>query len=76
MSYVLLGLWAFVVLFPLYWLVITSLKLPLDVNSGPFYFPWIDFQPSLDAWHYIFGDVLPDTIRPYINTVVAACAAR
>jgi multiple sugar transport system permease protein len=74
-SYVLLGLWAFIVLFPLYWLAITSVKLPLDVNSGPFYFPWIDFQPSLHAWRYLFGDVLPDTIRPYTNTVVAASAS-
>ena len=38
-SYFLLGCWAFVVLFPLYWLGITSVKLPVDVNSGPFYLP-------------------------------------
>ena len=31
-SYVLLVFWAFVVLFPLYWLAITSLKLPIDVD--------------------------------------------
>ena len=27
-SYLALGFWAFVVLFPLYWLAVTSLKLP------------------------------------------------
>jgi multiple sugar transport system permease protein len=49
-SYLTLGIWAIVVLFPLYWLVVTSLKLPVDVNTGPFYFPSLDFTPSLHAW--------------------------
>jgi multiple sugar transport system permease protein len=69
-SYALLFAWAFVVLFPLYWLAITSLKTPLDVNSGPFYIPWRDFQPNLDSWRYIFVDLADDTFRPYLNTVV------
>jgi multiple sugar transport system permease protein len=69
-SYVLLFAWTFVVLFPLYWLAITSLKTPLAVNAGPFYIPWHDFQPTLDAWHYIFFDLREDTFRPYLNTVV------
>lgn len=70
--YALLGFWGFVVLFPLYWVAITSFKLPLDVNNGPFYLPFIDFQPSLDAWHYLFGTMLGDTLRPYRNTVIVA----
>ena len=69
-SYLLLGFWAVVVLFPLYWLFITSFKLPIDVNAGPFYIPFVDFQPSLHAWRYIFGDVWNDTRRPYVNTVI------
>jgi multiple sugar transport system permease protein len=72
LSYALLGFWAFVVLFPLYWLAITSLKLPIDVNDGPDYLPWVDFQPSLHAWDYIFFDLFGDTARPYANTVVVA----
>ena len=72
-SYILLGIWTFVCLFPLYWLVVTSLKLPIDVNTGPFYLPSIDFKPSLHAWNYILvGDLSRDTIRPYINTVIVA----
>src|SRR5258706_10332148 len=69
-SYILLFGWAFVVLFPLYWLAVTSFKTPLDVNDGPFYIPWRDFQPNLENWRYIFVDLGPDTFRPYINTVV------
>jgi multiple sugar transport system permease protein len=71
-AYALLGLWSFVVLFPLYWLAITSLKLPIDVNNGPYYVPWLDFEPSLHAWRYIFVDLLSDTIRPYTNTLIVA----
>ena len=75
-SYLLLGLWSFVVLFPLYWVGITAFKLPIDVNDGPFYLPFVDFQPSLDAWQYLFGTMLGDTLRPYLNTViVAACSS-
>jgi hypothetical protein len=53
LSYALLGIWTFVVLFPLYWLVVTSLKQPIQVDSGPVYIPFVDFQPTLDNWRYI-----------------------
>ena len=73
LSYTMLGIWALVVLFPLYWLLVTSFKLPIDVNMGPFYLPGVDFKPSLHAWEYILvGDLSRDTIRPYINTVIVA----
>ncbi len=71
-SYLILGFWAFVVLFPLYWVGITSIKLPVHVDSGPLYLPWVDFQPSLHAWRYIFVDLRNDTLRPYFNTIVVS----
>jgi multiple sugar transport system permease protein len=70
--YGLLGLWTFVVLFPLYWVVVTSVKLPITVNDGPYYIPFVDYQPSLHAWKYIFVDLGNDTFRPYFNSVVVA----
>lgn len=69
-TYIVLVVWAFVCLFPLYWLFITSFKLPIHVNQGPVYIPFVDFQPSLHAWKYIFVDVWNDTWRPYANTIV------
>jgi multiple sugar transport system permease protein len=73
LCYVLLGMWALVVLFPLYWLLVTSFKLPIDVNMGPFYIPFVDFKPSLHAWRYILvGDLSNDTIRTYVNTAIVA----
>jgi len=53
-------------------LAITSFKLPIQVNAGPVYLPFVDFHPSLDAWHYIFVDLRSDTLRPYLNTIVVA----
>jgi len=69
-SYVFLGAWAVVVLFPLYWLVVTSLKPPTEANGGHFYLPFRDFKPTLESWRYIFVDLREDTFRPYLNTVV------
>ena len=69
-AFVLLVVWTIVVLFPIYWLFVTSFKTPYQVDKGPFYIPFVDFQPTLDAWHYILVDLGNDTIRPYINTVI------
>jgi multiple sugar transport system permease protein len=73
--YGLLALWTFVVVFPLYWVAVTSLKEPIAVNDGPFYIPFIDFAPSLHAWRYIFFDLGNDTFRPYLNSIVIASAS-
>ena len=69
-AYLILGFWTLIVLFPLYWLVITSFKQPIQVDAGPKYIPFVDFQPTLDAWKNILVDLGNDTIRPYINTVI------
>jgi len=71
-SYLALGFWTLVVLFPIYWLIVTSVKLPIQVDSGPVYIPFVDFQPSLHAWRYIFVDLRDDTLRPYFNTIVVS----
>ena len=71
--YTLLIGWTIVVLFPIYWLVVTSFKLPIDVNTGPFYIPFVDYKPSLHAWEYILvGDLANDTRRNFINTLTVA----
>jgi multiple sugar transport system permease protein len=67
--YGLLVFWALVVLFPLYWVVITSLKLPIDVNAGPVYLPWVDFTPDLHAWRELLVTGLGDTAKPYLNSI-------
>jgi multiple sugar transport system permease protein len=64
--------WALVVLFPLYWMGITSLKEPIDVFEGPKYLPFVDFAPSLHAWKYVFGALGPSIANAYKNTVLVA----
>lgn len=70
-SYAILLVWTFIVLFPLYWLLVTSFKLPIDVSQGPKYIPTVDFQPSLHAWLDMLGSNDSANIfwRPYATTV-------
>jgi multiple sugar transport system permease protein len=69
LAYIALFAWSFIVLFPVYWLAVTSFKTPVEVDKGPFFIPFVDFQPTLDAWRYILVELGNDTLRPYINTV-------
>jgi multiple sugar transport system permease protein len=70
LTYALLFLWSLVVLVPLYWVLITSFKNEGAVANGPFYLPFIDFQPSLHAWDFML--LQNNTIGPYINSVVVS----
>jgi multiple sugar transport system permease protein len=53
-AYSLLTFWSAFVLFPLYWVVITAFKDGQIVNEGPYYIPFVDFQPTLDGWRAQF----------------------
>jgi multiple sugar transport system permease protein len=49
-AYTLLFVWSIFVLFPIYWVIITSFKDAAAVNQGPFYIPFVDFKPNTAAW--------------------------
>ena len=68
--YFILGLWAFICLFPVYWVFITSFKEAYVVNDGPFYIPFVDFQPSLHAWEFVLMQESVNTLRPFYNTII------
>ncbi len=74
--YALLILWSAFVLFPFYWLAVTSFKLPIDVFEGPSYLPWVDFTPNLHAWADLLDfsakSPLAETLTPYRNSVIIA----
>jgi multiple sugar transport system permease protein len=74
-AFLLLLSWAFVALFPIYWLVVTSFKTPYQVDKGPYYIPFVDFQPTLDAWRYILVELGNDTLRPYVNTIIVGLSS-
>jgi multiple sugar transport system permease protein len=54
LAHCLLVAWSVVVLFPIYWVIITSFKDAAAVNQGPFYVPFLDFEPTLEAWRVQF----------------------
>ena len=70
--YTILGIWAFICIFPIYWVFITSFKEAYVVNQGPFYIPFIDFKPSLHAWEFVFLQESLNTLKPFFNTVFIA----
>ena len=71
-AYALLALWSLVVLFPLYWMAITSFKLPIDVSSGPCLSALhrLQAEPRCVALH--LRRSRPDTFRPYLNSLIIA----
>jgi multiple sugar transport system permease protein len=71
LAYLPLIIWAIVILFPLYWMVITSFKLPIDINRGVSYVPWVDFSPSLHAWQDLKQGAVP-IADPLRNSFLAA----
>lgn len=73
MTYFLLAIWTLICLFPIYWLIITSVKLPIAVFQGPKYLPWVDFQPTLDAWKdLLFGRFRDEVTRSWTNSAIMA----
>jgi multiple sugar transport system permease protein len=74
-SYGLLIFWTFLVLFPVYWLFVTAFKLPVDVNTGPKYLLYVDFQPSTHAWREMFVESGDLVTRPYKNTAIVGLAS-
>ena len=72
-THVLLSLWALICLFPIYWVLITSFKLPIAVFQGPKYLPWIDFQPTLNAWKFLLtGPTSAAVYRSWTNSAILA----
>lgn len=75
-THILLILWAIICLFPIYWVLITSFKYPIAVFRGPKYFPWIDFQPTLDAWKFLLmGPTSAAVYRSWANSAILAISS-
>jgi multiple sugar transport system permease protein len=53
--YVPLGIWLVFVAMPLYWVVVTAFKDNTGIYGGASWIPWVDFTPTTQAWHEIFG---------------------
>ncbi|MGH3505240.1 MAG: carbohydrate ABC transporter permease [Nocardioidaceae bacterium] len=76
--YIPLVLWAVIVAFPLYWVVITAFKTNSSIYGGARWLPFIDYQPTLKAWHSIIGgtnSVLPELWHSLIIVGVSTLIA-
>jgi multiple sugar transport system permease protein len=70
LTYAILGGWAWVCLFPLYWTAAVSFKGPLEIVDGPFYAPFLDYAPSLDAWRYVLFDSNDNPLLRFFNSAL------
>jgi multiple sugar transport system permease protein len=74
--YAVLLAWTLWLAFPLYWLVIAAFKTPLAQSQRATYMPFVDFQPSLNAWFNVFGQNGGlDPRTPFMNSVIIAFGA-
>ncbi len=73
--YIILAVWTVFVVFPIYWVVTTSFKLPEHVTNGPVFIPFVDFTPSLHAWYDLFVSDFGDTLRSYMNSIIIGVAS-
>jgi multiple sugar transport system permease protein len=53
-TYILLLIWLVIALFPIYWMITLSFKNLRLITTGPYFIPWIDFDPVSLGWDDIF----------------------
>ncbi|MGI8825853.1 MAG: carbohydrate ABC transporter permease [Chloroflexota bacterium] len=69
--YIPLTLWALFVAFPLYWVAVTAFKDNGSIYSGARWLPWVDFKPTLSAWHDILGGS-NSVYAPIVHSLIIA----
>jgi multiple sugar transport system permease protein len=67
--------WFLFTMFPVYWALITSFKPPVAVSGGPTYLPWIDFQPTWQAWIDAWSGIRGDFVSPFLHSTFIGLAA-
>ena len=72
LTYAVLVFWSLVCLFPLYWIAVTSLKGSPEVMRGPYYLPFLDFTPLLDAWVDVLTYANDHLLLRFFNSAVVA----
>ncbi|MDP6824105.1 MAG: carbohydrate ABC transporter permease [Dehalococcoidia bacterium] len=71
-SWTIVLVWAFILAFPAYWLVLTTFKTGLAFTKEATYLPWVDFDPTLSAWETVFVGRSDRMMRPLLNSTVIA----
>jgi len=76
LKYAAVVLWSVFVVTPFLWALTTSFKTINGVTGGATYIPWLQYKPSLDGWHNLFGGSSGiDIVHPYINSIIVTASA-
>lgn len=77
MKYAAMALWSVFVIAPFLWALTTSFKTANAVQGGATYLPFVDYQPSLQAWRGLFGqgEASIDIAGPFVQSVVVTLSA-
>jgi len=67
--------WLFFAFFPLYWVFVTAFKPPLAVSQGATYIPFVDFQPTLQAFRDALSGIRGDFVGPIMSSVMISLVA-
>jgi multiple sugar transport system permease protein len=75
--YLLLAIWAFICIFPIYWTVTTSVKSREAVIQGPKYIPYVDFQPDEKGWFPLLYEAgaRSNFLKHFQNTLLVSLLA-
>ena len=73
-TYGVLIAWTLVLLFPMYWVVTTSIKTRPAISGSATFVPWLDFEPSLQAWRELFSQNVSDWRKYFANSLVVSLA--
>lgn len=68
-------LWAFLTLFPLYWVLVTAFKPPTAVVGGATYIPFLQFEPSMQAWDDIRAGIRGSFSHTFWNSTIVGVSA-
>jgi len=74
-GFVAAAFWFLISIFPLYFVAVTAFKPPLAVSQGPTYIPFIDFQPTLQAFRDAVSGLRGDFIGPVVSSVLVSLTA-
>jgi multiple sugar transport system permease protein len=72
--YIPIALWAIFVSLPIYWMVITAFKNNSSIYNGARWLPWVDYSPTKQAWHDIFGGSA-SVVGPLEHSLIIATSA-
>jgi len=72
--YIAIAVWTVFVTLPIYWMVITAFKDNSAIYNGARWLPWVDYKPTLEAWHEVLGGTA-SVIAPLEHSLIIATSA-